>query len=111
MLADLDPWFVRLNLAEAALWATMGVGFLIAAVARPARRPTKLLAAAALIAFGGSDMVESRTGAWYDPPALLAWKAACVVALAALAFTHLARRRRAARAGESQRTTPPHAGA
>ena len=105
ILAALDPWFVRLNLAEAALWATIGVGFLVAAVVSPSRRATKVVAAITLLAFGGSDVVESRTGAWYDPPALLAWKAACVVVLAGLVFAHLARAR-ATRRGRAAGPSP-----
>jgi hypothetical protein len=42
------------------------------------------VAAAVLLAFGGSDVVETRTGAWWHPWWLLVWKGLCVVALVVL---------------------------
>ena len=69
----LDPTFVYGNYVEAAVWAAMG---LIALIKRP-NRPTVFLGLT-LLAFGGSDVVEASTGAWYDPWWLLAWKAVCI---------------------------------
>ncbi len=40
--------------------------------------------AAVIFVFGLSDVVEAQTGAWWDPWWLFVWKAACVIALAAL---------------------------
>ncbi|MEM6315778.1 MAG: hypothetical protein AAF743_16945 [Planctomycetota bacterium] len=70
-LATIDPWFVRLNLAEAVVW------FVVAAVVAWRFRTWAL--AVILVAFGVSDIVETRTGAWYRPWWLLVWKAACVI--------------------------------
>lgn len=39
------------------------------------------LLAITLAVFGGSDLVEARTGAWWKPWWLFVWKAACVVVL------------------------------
>jgi len=48
---------------------------------RTRHRRLAIGAAITLVAFGISDFIEMRTGAWYDPPALFALKAACVVSL------------------------------
>ncbi|MEM8874297.1 MAG: hypothetical protein AAGD32_08550 [Planctomycetota bacterium] len=78
MLAAIDPWFVRLNLAEAGLW------FAVALIVVWRWRLWGV--AAVLIAFGVSDIVETRTGAWYRPWWLLAWKTLCVVSVIALVW-------------------------
>lgn len=84
MLAIQDQFFVLANYAEAVLWFAVGVGFAIAACRRPSRRRAWLVAAAAFIAFGVSDVVEASTGAWWRPWWLLGWKAACVIVFAGL---------------------------
>ncbi len=89
-------FFVIANYAEAALWIAIGLGFAIVALARPTARRRALLAAATLIAFGLSDIVETRTGAWWRPWWLFVWKAMCVAALLALAIDHFRRRHRGA---------------
>lgn len=72
----MDPWFVRINLLEAALWWVVAV----VVVAR-----WRLWGvAAALVLFGLSDVVETRTGAWWRPWWLLAWKGACVLIVAVI---------------------------
>jgi hypothetical protein len=43
---------------------------------------SRLLLASALLPFGISDLVETRTGAWYSPWWLLVWKAICVLLIA-----------------------------
>ena len=79
---DLAFWF---NVVEAAFWIVLGVAMLITS-ARPAPRWPWVLAGITFIAFGVSDIVETRTGAWWRPWWLLAWKAACLFVLAALAL-------------------------
>jgi hypothetical protein len=69
----LDPAFIYGNYIEACLWAAIG----IIAMARRSR-PWGIALAGALVAFGISDIIETRTGAWYRPWWLLAWKAACI---------------------------------
>lgn len=90
LLADIAETY---NYVEATIWSLFSAGCLIAAV--KARRPVRsrwLAAAVLFLAFGISDLVETRTGAWWRPWWLLLWKAACLLGLAALAFE--ARRRR-----------------
>ncbi len=80
-------WF---NVFEASLWICLGIAAL--AAGRSRRRRAGL--AVVLIAFGISDLVETQTGAWWRPPWLLAWKAACVAILAGYAIAWLRARRR-----------------
>jgi hypothetical protein len=84
-LGPITEAFRIINYAEAALWAAIGAAFAIQSFRRGgATRLTCLVAAIVLLAFGASDVVETRTGAWWHPWWLLAWKAACVLALLAL---------------------------
>lgn len=69
----MDPVFVYGNSIEAVLWMAMGI---LALVRRNSAWSYAL--AAAFLAFGVSDIVEVRTGAWYEPWWLLAWKALCI---------------------------------
>jgi hypothetical protein len=71
----------------------MGVGFLVRAIARASRRTDVLLAAVTFLAFGGSDLVEAHTGAWWRPWWLLVWKGLCLAIFAWLLVRHLRRRR------------------
>lgn len=83
-----DPLFVHANQAEAVFWIAIGMGFAVRGetlARQPERRGNRRLcwlAAAVLMAFGASDLVETQTGAWWRPWWLLLWKAACVIALA-----------------------------
>lgn len=74
-----DPIFIYANYAEAVLWGVFGLAAMFLG-----KSQTRYLLGLAFIAFGLSDVVETRTGAWYDPWWLLAWKAACVLALVIL---------------------------
>ena len=67
------------NFLEALLWLGIAAGF--AAVFYRRRKNPRLMLAAGLlfVAFGVSDFVEIKTGAWYRPWWLFAWKAASVV--------------------------------
>lgn len=71
-----ERWF---NGAEAGLWFVLALGLVIYAVRRADRLAG--VAAAVLVPFGVSDLVEAHTGVWWDPWWLLVWKAACVLAL------------------------------
>jgi hypothetical protein len=82
------------NYAEAGLWAVIGSGFIVQAVRLRGRaRVLCVVGAVAFLAFGGSDVVEARTGAWWRPWWLLGWKAACLVVFAGLLFSYLRARR------------------
>lgn len=70
------------NYWEAGFWGAIALGFAVAAIRRRGNlRRLLLIAALTLAAFGGSDLVEVRTGAWWRPWWLLAWKALCVAAM------------------------------
>jgi peptidoglycan/LPS O-acetylase OafA/YrhL len=83
------------NYAEAALWAAVGVGLLWRPGAGRRGDPwLGRLAGAIFLAFGASDVVETTTGSWYDPPWLFWWKAACVACLLACLVLHALRTRK-----------------
>jgi hypothetical protein len=78
--------FRTLNYLEAGLWIVVGIGLAVRAtsLAGGAARRNCLFAAITLLAFGVSDVVETRTGAWWHPWWLLVWKGVCVIVLAGL---------------------------
>jgi hypothetical protein len=79
-------WYASAQLAEAAFWILGGVAALLWSLRKPRRgRTLGLVGALVLVVFGLSDVVEARTGAWWRPWWLLAWKAACVAAMAWIA--------------------------
>lgn len=75
------------NLFEAALWFAISAVFFFRGMVRSGANPPvartmrreMLLLAAAFAAFGVSDVIESRTGAWWEPWWLLALKTVCVL--------------------------------
>lgn len=76
----IDPAFITSNYVEAGLWIVIGAGFVIASIAKPnVPRADCLVAAMTFIAFGCSDLVETRTGAWWRPWWLFVWKGVCVL--------------------------------
>lgn len=83
-----DPFFAFSNYIEAGVWSSIGVCFAVAVRKRGAARRRCVLAAAVFVIFGGSDVVEAHTGAWWRPWWLLAWKAACVAAMLGLLIAH-----------------------
>lgn len=93
ILAVITREFVNLNYIEAGMWIALGLGAAVQAlrVGGPVRRALVVLAID-LIAFGVSDIIETRTGAWWRPWSLLAWKAACIVVMLALLIRHVRRR-------------------
>ena len=80
---------VLFNYGEAAVWGIAGVYVLWRSRHRPkATRILGSVASVAFFAFGISDLVETRTGTWYEPWWLLAWKAACVLILLSCLYFH-----------------------
>ena len=70
------------NLMEAGVWFFLAVVLFLYSFRRERRlRSTLWLLAVTLAVFGGSDLVEARTGAWWKPWWLFVWKALCVIAL------------------------------
>ena len=83
------------NVCEGFFW--LGLALALAVRTRSAAPPTKglgFVAAAAFAAFAGTDFVEARTGAWYDPPWLLAYNMACIAVLAICFLRYRVLRRR-----------------
>lgn len=67
------------NLIESVLW--IAIALVMAVKSARAKAPFRSLftwLAAAFLIFGISDIIESRTGAWWRPPWLFIMKAACV---------------------------------
>jgi hypothetical protein len=64
------------NYGEAGLWFV--IAFVLALRLRM-KRPWRWLLPLAFAVFGVSDLIEVRTGAWWDPWWLLVMKAACVL--------------------------------
>lgn len=99
MFPSADRLPERFNWFEVVLWPALGIGLLYYCRDRP--RPIRrrgLIAFLTLVAFGGSDWAEARTGnTWWHPWWLLLWKAACVVVLVGLAFEAYHRVRRSRR--------------
>lgn len=87
-----DDFFRFANYAEAGLWALLGLGLALGGLRRRGDiRRSAWAGAVILVLFGLSDVVEAGTGAWWRPWWLLAWKAACIVALTALFVRHYRR--------------------
>jgi Na+-transporting NADH:ubiquinone oxidoreductase subunit NqrD len=74
MAMTIDPTFVLANRVEAGLWFVLAMVVIVAF-----RSSARVWLAASLVLFGFSDLVETRTGAWYRPAWLLVWKGLCVV--------------------------------
>jgi hypothetical protein len=72
----LDPTFVWSNYVESCLWAGMGVAALV-----KRNSVWSIFLSASLLAFGISDIFETRTGAWYKPWWMLVWKVLCVISI------------------------------
>lgn len=91
------------NLIEAAFWFVLGfVGFFYSWRREPILRPALRLLSIVLVIFGASDLVESRTGAWWEPWWLFIWKALCVLAMLGcfVRYYRLTKRSEEKRAGE-----------
>lgn len=77
-----DDLHARGNLLEAFVWWALAAGFAFYAWrSQGARRRLCLIACGAFAAFGLSDIVEIRSGAWWRPWWLLVWKAACLAVM------------------------------
>lgn len=79
------------NYMEAGLWFSLAAGVLAGGYRR--WRTPSMVAGIALVAFGMSDIVEARTGAWWRPWWLLVWKSLCVLALVACLAAYARARR------------------
>ena len=93
MLSKIDDLFVTANYVEAALWSIIGAGFLLHAILKRGGA-TSLVAAVAFFLFGISDVIETRTGAWWRPWWLLVMKGGCIAVFLALLARHVVAARR-----------------
>jgi len=71
--------FETINYLEAIFWCTIGIAFLREAISSSKSRRLRIVLGGALVAFGGSDIVEVETGAWWQPWWLFCWKAVCLL--------------------------------
>lgn len=85
-MPPIDPCFALANRIEAGVWFVIALALAAVAVRRPAWRRDAGIAACVLVGFGASDLVEARTGAWWRPWWLLAWKGVSVLVLVGLAW-------------------------
>lgn len=77
------------NAFEIFLWAALGLAVWWRGRGAPPRvRRLTRLAAVAFLLFAASDAMELKTGAWWRPWWLFAWKAVCVLVLAGCLVAH-----------------------
>ena len=94
MIIAIDRGFVLSNHVEAGLWAAIGIVMLLmSAKHRGVVRKDGLVAGITFLVFGGSDMVEATTGAWWRPWWLLMWKGVCLLVFLVLTIRYFKRRR------------------
>jgi hypothetical protein len=80
---DLGDLEVIGNYIEGVFWIIVGIVLVISGRrANPGFKKLSLIASVLFVFFGKSDFIEAQTGAWWRPLWLLAWKGACLIALA-----------------------------
>ena len=97
------------NRCEAVLWVTVAMVLMTRAFReRGSLRGVFATLAIAFLAFRISDVIESRTGAWWQPWWLAVWKTGCVAFLA-LGFRRYYAIQKARRnaSGTTTGSTPP----
>ena len=78
----MDRFETLFNLAETLLWGIIALGCVLGAIRRAgAKRRLLVIASVAFGLFSFSDWIEADSGAWWEPPWLLALKVACVATL------------------------------
>jgi len=73
------------NFFEAGLWFLMALflsGWALSGRAAAGQKKVSLLLSGILVLFGITDLIEMRTGAWWEPAWLLVLNAVCVVGIA-----------------------------
>ena len=76
-----SDFFRNSNFIEAGLWCGIGAAILVLGTRLRIGVCGRVGMFVTLVAFGISDIVETRTGAWWDPWWLLVWKGVCVIVL------------------------------
>jgi len=86
----LEQIYVNGNYIEAFLWFCFAIGFAANAGKKSGKtRINPLITTLIFLLFGGSDIVEVQTGAWWSPWWLFVWKASCVVSMVILFWVYL----------------------
>ena len=86
----LEQIYVNGNYLEAFIWFLFAIGFAVKAGETSGRtRINRLITTIIFLLFGGSDIVEVQTGAWWSPWWLFVWKASCVLSMAILFGVYL----------------------
>jgi len=86
----LEQIYVNGNYLEALIWFVFAIGFAVnAEKTSGTTRINRLITTLIFLFFGGSDIVEVQTGAWWSPWWLFVWKASCVLSMAILFWVYL----------------------
>jgi len=86
----LEQIYVNGNYVEAFLWFCFAIGFAVNAGKTSGKtRINRLITTLFFLLFGGSDIVEVQTGAWWSPWWLFVWKASCVLSMVILFWVYL----------------------
>ena len=86
----LEQIYVNGNYLEALIWFVFAIGFAVnAEKTSGTTRINRLITTLIFLLFGGSDIVEVQTGAWWSPWWLFVWKASCVLSMAILFGVYL----------------------
>jgi len=82
--------YVNGNYLEALIWFLFAIGFAVNAGKTSGKtRINRLITTIIFLLFGGSDIVEVQTGAWWSPWWLFVWKASCVLSMVILLWVYL----------------------
>ena len=86
----LEQIYVNGNYLEALIWFLFAMGFAVNAGKTSGKtRINRLITTLIFLLFGGSDIVEVQTGAWWSPWWLFVWKASCVLSMVILFWVYL----------------------
>jgi type IV secretory pathway VirB2 component (pilin) len=86
----LEQIYVNGNYSEALIWFLFAIGFAVNAGKTSGRtRINRLITTLIFLLFGGSDIVEVQTGAWWSPWWLFVWKASCILSMVILFWVYL----------------------
>jgi type IV secretory pathway VirB2 component (pilin) len=86
----LEQIYVNGNYIEALIWFLFAIGFAVNAGKTSGKtRINRLITTLIFLLFGGSDIVEVQTGAWWSPWWLFVWKASCVLSMVILFWVYL----------------------
>jgi len=86
----LEQIYVNGNYLEALIWFLFAIGFAVNGGKTSGKtRINRLITTLIFLLFGGSDIVEVQTGAWWSPWWLFVWKASCVLSMVILFWVYL----------------------